>query len=79
MSEPVTRVYRPRVVRTVDDVRDESDTAPLLEIETTRSLRRWVRRAADRVDDDDLGGRTHLPPSPAHVGASLASAVELEG
>jgi len=42
-------------IRTVDDVRDAPASASLVEIESTRSLRRWVRRAADAVDDDDAG------------------------
>jgi len=42
-------------IRTVDDVRDEPSSHALVEITSTRSLRRWVRRAADAVDDDDPG------------------------
>lgn len=46
-------------IRTVDDVRSEPSSYSLVDITSTRSLRRWVRRAADRVDDDDPGWR-HL-------------------
>lgn len=42
-------------IRTVDDVRDAPSSASLVDITSTRSLRRWVTNAADRVDDDDAG------------------------
>lgn len=42
-------------IRTVDDVRGAPSSHPLVEITSTRTLRRWIRRAADRVDDDDPG------------------------
>ncbi|WP_435551974.1 tyrosine-type recombinase/integrase [Natrinema sp. CGMCC1.2065] len=34
-------------IQTVDDVRDESSSESLVEITSTRSLRRWIRSAAD--------------------------------
>lgn len=34
-------------IRTIDDFRDDSSDTPVLEIASTRSLRRWVRDAAD--------------------------------
>ncbi|USZ72673.1 tyrosine-type recombinase/integrase [Natronosalvus halobius] len=43
-------------IRTVADVRDSSNEKPLLEISTTRSLRRWVSRTArelHQVTGDD--------------------------
>jgi len=42
-------------IRTVDDVRDASSSASLVDITSTRSLRRWVTDAAGRVEDDDPG------------------------
>ncbi|ARS91410.1 tyrosine-type recombinase/integrase [Natrarchaeobaculum aegyptiacum] len=43
-------------IRTVADVRDAPASSPLLEISTTRSLRRWLASAsaqlADETDDD---------------------------
>jgi len=44
-------------IRTVDDVREESASSPLVEITSTRSLRRWVRSAADQLSDEtgDVG------------------------
>ena len=42
-------------IRTVDDVRPEPSSHSLVDITSTRSLRRWVRRAAGAVDDDDPG------------------------
>jgi len=42
-------------IRTVDDVRDAPSSASLVDITSTRSLRRWVTDAAGRVEDDDPG------------------------
>lgn len=42
-------------IRTVEDVREAPSSASLVEITSTRSLRRWVQRAADGVEDDDPG------------------------
>jgi integrase len=42
-------------IRTVDDVRDAPASASLVDITSTRSLRRWVTDAAGRVEDDDPG------------------------
>jgi integrase len=42
-------------IRTVDDVRDASSSASLVDITSTRSLRRWVTDAAGRVEDNDPG------------------------
>lgn len=42
-------------IRTVDDVRDAPASASLVDITSTRTLRRWVTHAADRVEDDDTG------------------------
>ena len=39
-------------IRTIDDVRDASASSSLLEITSTRSLRRWIQTAADRLQDE---------------------------
>ncbi|AXR77700.1 site-specific integrase [Natrarchaeobaculum sulfurireducens] len=39
-------------IRTVADVRDAPASTPLLEISTTRSLRRWLAAAADELADE---------------------------
>ncbi|MFA9415161.1 tyrosine-type recombinase/integrase [Natrinema sp. HArc-T2] len=39
-------------IRTVDDVREASANSPLVEISSTRSLRRWIRSAADQLHDE---------------------------
>jgi integrase len=46
-------------IRTVADVREKSERAPLVETNSTRTLRRWVTRAAAAYADDDPGWR-HL-------------------
>jgi integrase len=48
-------------IRTVDDVRDADSSAALIEISSTRSLRRWLRSAASDLEDqrNDVGW-THL-------------------
>lgn len=48
-------------IRTVDDVRDAPASSSLVEITSTRSLRRWVRPAADRLyDEAGDAGWNHL-------------------
>ncbi|RQG89333.1 tyrosine-type recombinase/integrase [Natrarchaeobius chitinivorans] len=44
-------------IRTVDDVRPESSSTSLVEISSTRSLRRWLRSTADELADEteDVG------------------------
>ncbi|ARS89909.1 tyrosine-type recombinase/integrase [Natrarchaeobaculum aegyptiacum] len=44
-------------IRTVDDVRDAPSSAPLIEISSTRSLRRWLRSAVDQLHEQtgDIG------------------------
>lgn len=39
-------------IRTVDDVRSASSDQSLVELESTRSLRRWVRKAADELQEE---------------------------
>ncbi|WP_238479655.1 tyrosine-type recombinase/integrase [Natranaeroarchaeum sulfidigenes] len=39
-------------IRTVQDVRDESASSSLVEITSTRSLRRWVRSAAEELHEE---------------------------
>jgi integrase len=39
-------------IRTVADVRDAPDSSSLLDVTTTRSLRRWLRTAADQLHED---------------------------
>ena len=39
-------------IRTIDDVRDASASSPLLDITSTRSLRRWIQNAADRLQEE---------------------------
>jgi integrase len=48
-------------IRTVNDVRDLPSDAPLVEVSSTRTLRRWVEYAAADVNDDDPGWQ-HLSP-----------------
>ncbi|MCU4926639.1 site-specific integrase [Halobacteria archaeon AArc-dxtr1] len=48
-------------IRTIDDVRDASSSAPLVEIASTRSLRRWVRSVADELHEETSdAGWSHL-------------------
>jgi integrase len=48
-------------IRTVDDVRSEPSSASLVDRESTRSLRRWVRKAADCLEDETGdAGWSHL-------------------
>jgi len=48
-------------IRTVDDVRDAPTSLSLVEITSTRSLRRWVRSAADQLyDETGDAGWDHL-------------------
>ncbi|QFU83374.1 tyrosine-type recombinase/integrase [Natronorubrum aibiense] len=48
-------------IRTVDDVREASASSPLVEISSTRSLRRWVRSASDQLyDETGDAGWDHL-------------------
>jgi integrase len=42
-------------IRTVADIRDAPASESLLSVTTTRSLRRWVERAAEAVESDDPG------------------------
>ena len=48
-------------IRTVDDFRDEKSTVPIVSVSSTRSLRRWVERAA-RACEEESGddGWSHL-------------------
>ena len=46
-------------IRTVADVREKSASAPLVETNSTRTLRRWVTRAAGELENDDPAWR-HL-------------------
>ena len=46
-------------IRTVADVREKSESAPLVETNSTRTLRRWVTRATGKLEDDDPAWR-HL-------------------
>jgi integrase len=46
-------------IRTIADVREKSERAPLVETNSTRTLRRWVTRAAGTLEDDDPAWR-HL-------------------
>ncbi|MFC7114292.1 tyrosine-type recombinase/integrase [Natronoarchaeum sp. GCM10025703] len=39
-------------IRTIDDVRDASANSSLLDVTSTRSLRRWIQNAADRLQDE---------------------------
>ncbi|PCR89458.1 tyrosine-type recombinase/integrase [Natrinema ejinorense] len=39
-------------IDTIDDYRDADASSPLVEISSTRSLRRWVRSAADELHDE---------------------------
>lgn len=36
-------------VRTIDDVRSEDDSTPLVSVKSTRSLRRWIKDCRERV------------------------------
>ncbi|MBZ6496002.1 tyrosine-type recombinase/integrase [Natrinema longum] len=48
-------------IRTVDDVRDAPTSSSLVEITSTRSLRRWVRSAANQLyDKTEDAGWNHL-------------------
>ena len=48
-------------IRTIDDVRDASASSSLVEITSTRSLRRWIQSAADRLQNEtDEVGWSHL-------------------
>ncbi|RZH66529.1 tyrosine-type recombinase/integrase [Natrinema altunense] len=48
-------------IRTVDDVRDAPTSSSLVEITSTRSLRRWVRSTADQLyDETGDAGWDHL-------------------
>jgi len=48
-------------IRTVDDVRDASTSSSLVEITSTRSLRRWVRSATDQMyEETGDAGWEHL-------------------
>ncbi|SFT09563.1 tyrosine-type recombinase/integrase [Halostagnicola kamekurae] len=48
-------------IRTVDDVRDASSSMSLVEIASTRSLRRWVRSTADELHKETKdAGWSHL-------------------
>ncbi|UHQ96016.1 tyrosine-type recombinase/integrase [Natrinema halophilum] len=48
-------------IRTVDDVRDAPTSSSLVEITSTRSLRRWIRSAADQLyDETGDAGWEHL-------------------
>jgi len=48
-------------IRTIDDVRDASASSSLVEITSTRSLRRWIQNTADRLQDEtDEVGWDHL-------------------
>lgn len=48
-------------IRTIDDVRDASSSASLVEIASTRSLRRWVRSVADQLHEETGdAGWSHL-------------------
>lgn len=44
-------------INTIDDYRNASSSSPLIEVSSTRSLRRWIRSAADqlREETDDRG------------------------
>lgn len=50
-------------IRTIDDIREEPSTAPLVDV-STRTLRRWVRAHAVEVGEecDDLEGWSDLSP-----------------
>lgn len=39
-------------IRTIDDYRDAPASSSLVEVSSTRSLRRWVRSAADQLHED---------------------------
>jgi len=48
-------------IRTIDDVREASASSPLVEISSTRSLRRWIRSAAEQLyDETGDAGWDHL-------------------
>ncbi|APW99383.1 integrase [Halobiforma lacisalsi AJ5] len=48
-------------IRTIDDYRDASASSSLVEVSSTRSLRRWLRSAADQLyDETGDAGWSHL-------------------
>ena len=48
-------------IRTIDDVRDGSSSQSLVDITSTRSLRRWVRSAAEQLHEEtEDAGWSHL-------------------
>jgi len=47
-------------ISTVADVRDEDDSTPLVATNATRTLRRWVERAADQLAEDGDEAWRHL-------------------
>lgn len=42
-------------IQTIDDIRDASSSAPVVDVTTTRSLRRMLDRVIDRIDSEDPG------------------------
>ncbi len=42
-------------IQTIDDIRDASSSAPVVDVTTTRSLRRMLNRVKERIDSDDPG------------------------
>jgi integrase len=52
-------------IRTIEDVRPDPSSAPLVGLPSTRLIRRWITRATSAVDDDDSGWE-HLTPRDLH-------------
>jgi len=48
-------------IETAQDYRDKPDTAPIVDVTTTRSLQRMLKRVVGRVDDDDPGWNDLTP------------------
>lgn len=42
-------------INTIDDYRNASSSSPLIEVSSTRSLRRWIRSAADQLREETDG------------------------